>query len=361
MFTMIDIETYKNNFAILVVDDNDDNIFTLTRRLEKEGYHNLQVAKNGIEALEKIHNGSYDLVLLDLTMPDMNGIEVLTKIKSSPDTEHIMVMMISGDDRIENVVSCIKLGAEDFLQKPFNVELLKARVGNCLKKKWYDEKERIYKEKIEFERKQYQQLLEATFPQKIIGELAENKSIKPNIYPKTAIIFTDISGFTSYCSMHSPQEVFENMQSYVNLCEKLSVKYNLEKIKTIGDAFMATAGMFIDTKNPVLSAVEFAFNLLSETSHLSVPWDLHIGIDYGDVVAGIVGNSKYLFDVWGDKVNTAARIQSIAEPNKVYLSKDALEMIKDKCQWRALDSVNLKGKGMTEIFEVTSLNQNANN
>ncbi len=349
---MIDLENYKNNFAILLVDDNDDNIYTLSRRLQREGYQNLQVAKNGFEALEKIKNGSYDLVLLDLTMPDMNGIEVLTKIKSSPETEHIMVLMISGDDRIENIVSCIKLGADDFLPKPFNVELLQARVGACLKKKWYTERENVYKEKIEFEKLQYRQLLEATFPQKIISELAESKKVEPSLYLKTAIIFTDISGFTSYCSTHSPQEIYANMQEYVNLCERLSIKYNLEKIKTIGDAFMATAGMFTTVENPVLSAVKFAFELIEEIKKLTVPWDLHIGIDYGDVVAGIVGNSKYLFDVWGDKVNTAARIQSIAEPNKVYLSKDAWDTTKDYCEGQELDSVDLKGKGITRIFEV---------
>lgn len=352
---MLDLEEYKNNFSILVVDDNDDNIFTLTRRLEREGYKNFQIAKGGTEALEKIHNGSYDLVLLDVSMPDMNGIDVLTNIKAEAKTQHIMVLMISADDRIETVINCIKLGAEDFLPKPFNVDLLRARVGACLKRKWYNEKEQLYKEKIEFEKQQYQQLLEATFPKRIIAELAEHKAVRPCLYQKTAIIFTDISGFTKYCSQHTPEEIFDSMQSYVNLCEKLSERHHLEKIKTIGDAFMATAGMFIDNENPVLNAVQFALDLLQEKQALAVPWDLHIGIDYGDVVAGIVGNLKYLFDVWGDKVNTAARIQSIAEPNKVYLSQDAYDRIKDICEGKALDIIDIKGKGPTQVFEVYSI------
>lgn len=352
---MIDLEAYKNKFTILVVDDNDNNLFTLTQRLKKEGYHNIQSATNGKEALDKIREAECDLVLLDLMMPDMSGIEVLSAIKNDPNTEKILVLMISGDDRIESVIECIKLGAEDFLQKPFNADLLRARVGSCLKKKFYTEQEQIYTDKIEFEKQQFKLLLDATFPQKIISELTSNKSVAPCLYPKTAIIFIDIFGFTSYCSKHSPTELFEHMQSYINLCEELCYKHNLEKIKTIGDAFMATSGMFINTENPVLNTLQFALDLLSKKDTLTVNWDFHIGIDYGDVIAGIVGKSKYLFDVWGDKVNTAARIQAVGAVNEIHLSKDAFDSVKNLCEGKSIGMFDLKGKGSIEVFEVYSI------
>ena len=121
--------------ALLVVDDNDDNRFTLTRRLAREGYTNLSSAVNGREALEKLRAETFDLVLLDVMMPEMNGYEVLEHMSADARLREIPVIMISALDQVDSVVRCIELGAEDYLTKPFNPVLLRARVGASLEKK----------------------------------------------------------------------------------------------------------------------------------------------------------------------------------------------------------------------------------
>jgi phosphoserine phosphatase RsbU/P len=121
--------------AVLVVDDNDDNRFTLTRRLAREGYTNLTSAVNGREALEKLRADSFDLVLLDVMMPEMNGYQVLEQMHGDARMRDIPVIMISALDQIDSVVRCIELGADDYLTKPFNPVLLRARVGTSLEKK----------------------------------------------------------------------------------------------------------------------------------------------------------------------------------------------------------------------------------
>jgi sigma-B regulation protein RsbU (phosphoserine phosphatase) len=121
--------------TLLVVDDNEDNRYTLTRRLNREGYKNLMVAKNGREALDKLKTQAFDLVLLDIMMPDMNGYEVLEQVKATPALRDIPIIMISSLDEIESVIRCIELGAEDYLNKPFDPTLLRARVGASLEKK----------------------------------------------------------------------------------------------------------------------------------------------------------------------------------------------------------------------------------
>jgi sigma-B regulation protein RsbU (phosphoserine phosphatase) len=122
--------------ALLVVDDNDDNRYTLTRRLTREGYTNLTAATNGREALDLLQSQRFDLVLLDIMMPDMNGYEVLERMKAAgAELRNIPVIMISALSEIESVVRCIELGAEDYLPKPFNPTLLRARVGASLEKK----------------------------------------------------------------------------------------------------------------------------------------------------------------------------------------------------------------------------------
>lgn len=121
--------------AILVVDDNEDNCYTLTRRLKRQGYDNVATAGHGREALELLAARSFDLVLLDVMMPDMNGYEVLETMKADPALRGIPVVMISALDEMDSVTRCIELGAEDYLAKPFDPTLLRDRVRDCLEKK----------------------------------------------------------------------------------------------------------------------------------------------------------------------------------------------------------------------------------
>ena len=121
--------------ALLVVDDIDDNRFALSRRLARQGYLNVTTAVDGQQALELLNSKSFDLVLLDIMMPTVNGYEVLAQMKASSSLRHIPVIMISAVDEIESVIRCIELGAEDYLPKPFNPTLLRARVGACLERK----------------------------------------------------------------------------------------------------------------------------------------------------------------------------------------------------------------------------------
>ena len=121
--------------AILVVDDNEDNCYTLTRRLKRQGYDNVATAGHGREALELLAARPFDLVLLDVMMPDMNGYEVLETMKADPALRGIPVVMISALDEVDSVARCLELGADDYLAKPFDPTLLRTRVRDCLEKK----------------------------------------------------------------------------------------------------------------------------------------------------------------------------------------------------------------------------------
>ena len=126
-----------NDAAILVVDDDDNNRFTLVQRLKREGYEAVTTANDGQEALALLSQRPFDLVLLDVMMPRLDGIGLLTAMKADPVLKHIPVIMISAVNDLDRVVRCIELGAEDYLPKPFNKVLLRARVGACLEKSGY--------------------------------------------------------------------------------------------------------------------------------------------------------------------------------------------------------------------------------
>jgi adenylate cyclase len=121
--------------AILVVDDNDDNRYALRRHLEREGYGGIEAAENGREALDRLAARPFDLVLLDIQMPELDGYEVLARMKSDAVLRHVPVIMISAVSELDSIVRCIELGADDYLPKPFNGVILRARVGACLERK----------------------------------------------------------------------------------------------------------------------------------------------------------------------------------------------------------------------------------
>lgn len=154
--------------TILVVDDTEHNRDLLARRLVRQG-HTVATAENGVQALELLRAGNFDLVLLDVMMPEMNGFEMLAYLKADPVLRHIPVIMISALDDIESVVRCIELGAEDYLPKPFNPVLLRARIGACLEKKWLRDQERAYlravKQELELGRRIQADFLPAMMPQ----------------------------------------------------------------------------------------------------------------------------------------------------------------------------------------------------
>jgi CheY-like chemotaxis protein len=337
--------------ALLVVDDNEVNRDLLYRRLSRQGY-TVSVAENGRQALQMIQDNPFDLVLLDVMMPEMNGYEVLQRLKSSEALRHIPVIMISALSEMDSVVRCISSGAEDYLQKPFDPVLLSARIGASLEKKRLRDREVVYLRQIEEEKKRADDLLHVILPAEIVYELKTHKVVKPQRYEDIAVLFCDIVGFTAYCETHPPEEVISYLQEQVELFERLTAGCNMEKIKTIGDSFMSAAGLVRTVNDPAVEAVRCGLQMVDGIKELRAEWDVRVGIHVGPAVAGVVGRRKYLFDLWGDTVNTAARVESHGADGAVNVSRAVWNRVASRCHGESLGLVRAKGKGMVEIFRV---------
>jgi adenylate cyclase len=336
--------------ALLVVDDNENNRYTLSRRLNHEGYTNVAIAENGRQALDLLQSQSFDLVLLDIMMPEMDGFDVLKRMKVEDTLRHIPVIMISALDEMDSVLKCIQLGADDYLPKPFQPPLLKARIGACLEKKRLHDMEIAYLAEIEKERQRADDLLHAILPHTVVQELKATNVVKPRRYENVAVIFSDIVGFTTYCDHHTPEEVISHLQVLIETFEDISVKHGLEKIKTIGDAFMAASGLLTPVENPVLACIRSGFDMISAARSVTPDWQIRVGIHSGPVLAGVVGRHQYSFDLWGDTVNTAARIVDQAPPGEIALSETAWLRVRARCRCESLGRMDIKGKGLLEIY-----------
>jgi class 3 adenylate cyclase/CheY-like chemotaxis protein len=341
---------------ILIVDDEPFNRDVLVQELELLDHEGV-TAVHGREALDRLSGEPVDLILLDIMMPEMDGFEVLRRLKDDARWRHIPVIMISALDDLDSVVRCIALGADDHLPKPFDPVLLKARIGACLeRKRWHDQEvaylARIERqiEEIEHERARADRLLHAILPPSAVAELKARDRVTPRRYEQVAVLFGDIVSFTPYCERHPAEEVVANLDRLTRACEELVSAHGLEKIKTVGDCVVATANLLQPHADPVLASVRCAFAMAEAARANPASWQVRIGIHIGPVVAGVVGQSKFTFDVFGDTVNVAARLSDHGANGAVYLSEAAWRQLDGRVRGQPLGPVALKGKGEIAVY-----------
>jgi class 3 adenylate cyclase len=339
----------------LIVDDNEDNRFTLSMRLETCGYPNIITAENGREALEKMRESPVDLLLLDIMMPELDGYAVLKELRADTALRDIPVVVISALEDINSVVRCIELGATDYLTKPFNPVLLKARIDNCIEKAHFKAQEAMHLARIESEKRRADELLGTVLPRSIARALKRNGRLAPQRYDDVAVLFCDVVGFTAYSEKHPPETVFAELESLVDRFEDIVQQHGLEKIKTVGDAFMATANLLSPLDEPVCAAVACGLDMVVATQRVRAEWTVRVGIDYGPVSAGIMGKTQFQFDVWGDTVNTAARVEEYGRPGTVNVSGRTWLHLRNQVHGRSLGFVDLRGKERVEVIECAGL------
>lgn len=341
--------------SILVVDDEAFNIKFIQRQLKQEGYTNISTAGDGKEAIEMMQKTPFDLVLLDIEMPEMNGYEVLEHVKADMRLRDVPIIIISSVDDIESIARCIEMGAEDYLPKPFNPILLRARLGASIEKKKNIDKQATFMDQIREEKKRSDKLLEVILPFAAARELKSTGKVAPRSYDEVAVMFCDIVSFTSYCSEHTADEVVGHLDQLIDAYEEISAKYQMEKIKTIGDEYMATAGLLTPNRDPLLSCVQAGLEMVEAAKNSGPNWEVRVGVNVGTVVAGIVGKQKYQFDVWGNTVNVAARMASYGKPGGITMPQELWHQVEHDCLGRSLGNIDVKGKGAIDIVECYGL------
>jgi class 3 adenylate cyclase len=338
---------------ILVVDDNASNRRLLIRRLELEG-HSVTEADSGRAALQILAGERIDLVLLDLLMPDMNGFEVLQRLKSDERLREIPVIMISGLQEMASVIRCIELGAEDFLPKPFDPVLLKARITASLERKRWHDRERHYLDQLESEKEKVEVLLHNILPGRIVSRLSDGEAVIADRFDDVSILFCDIVNFTALASRLPSAVVVSRLNNIFSEFDALTRRLEVEKIKTIGDAYMAAAGLPEPRGDHAEVMAELAFGMLDALERINRtsddPLKVRIGIHSGPVVAGVIGTHKFIYDVWGDTVNIAARLEAHGIPDKVHVSEATRRSIAGRFFFEPRHVDNIKGVGTMSTF-----------
>lgn len=310
-------------------------------------------AENGVEALAALRAQPVDLMLLDIEMPVMDGFGVLTGMRAEPGLMDIPVIVISAVEDMDAIVRAIELGAQDFLPKDFERVLFSARVGSCLRQKRLTDQRARNLAQIEAEKSRIDALLSATLPEAAIEELKKTNTVRPKRYEDVVVLFADVVGFTKFCDRNSPEIAVSQLQELINGFEEIAIGGGMEKIKTIGDAFMGTAGLLKPVADPVQAAARCALEMAEAAPRLTDGWQVRIGVHYGPVIAGVIGQQQHLYDLWGDTVNTAARLTGLADPSTVCISTTVRAGL--ACETESLGEVAFKGKRALEVYRLNAL------
>ncbi|TAG02711.1 MAG: hypothetical protein EAZ44_06955 [Cytophagia bacterium] len=213
---------------------------------------------------------------------------------------------------------------------------------------------------ISFEKAQSDKLLRNILPDEIADELKNTGKAKAQHYQKVSVLFTDFKGFTNRSATMTPEEIIEELNKCFSVFDMIIEKYNLEKIKTIGDAYMCAGGLPIENETNPIDAVkagleiqQYMENYKNECIQKNMPfYECRLGINTGEVVAGVVGTKKFAYDIWGDTVNTASRAESNGITGKVNITDATYLLIKDyfECEYRG--DIEAKGKGKIKMYFV---------
>lgn len=349
---------------ILVVDDSSLMRMGLTRSLKNLGFENITGASNGKEALEKIRGGNFDLILLDIEMPEMTGLQVLEVLKADELTK-VPVIVISGGSDAEDAIRCIEMGAEDYLPKSFNPVLLRARVTNSLHKKRLRDHDQIMLETIRQqhaivsrEKEVSENLLLNILPREISTRLKSGEELIADSHAEVTILFADLSGFTALSRTMTASRLVEILNSIFCEFDRIMQRFEVEKIKTIGDCYMVVAGLPLARPDhaPVLVTVGFemvkALTLINEMYGTDLK--MRIGLNSGNVVAGVIGLRKFTYDLWGDAVNVASRMESTGAVGRVHVSEFTAKLLPPEYELENRGVVDVKGVGQMSTYFVNA-------
>jgi adenylate cyclase len=301
---------------ILIVDDDQLNRALLAKNLEQDG-HRTTAVDNGFAAMTSLRADPPDVVLLDILMPGLDGMEVLSRMKADADLQHIPVIMISGVEDSDSIVRCIETGADDFLPKPFDPAILRARIGAGMNRKRLRD----------LEQERVRSVFTRFLPEQIAAEMLARSDGEPAIKAVrlwATVMFVDLRGFTTVAETQPVEQVIAVLGRYQGTMGDAVLDHGGTLVDYLGDGLMAVFGAPIETIDHADRAVAAArdmagarladFNAWVRAEGIAEGFGMGIGLNSGRVMSGTLGSDRrFDYAVIGDTVNTAARIEQLTK------------------------------------------------
>lgn len=373
--------TDNHDFNVLYVDDEENNLTSFRAALRR--HYNIFTAISGEEGMEIFKQHDIHIVVTDQRMPAMTGVQFLQHIPEEPDN---IRMILTGFSDIEAIIEAINTGkVYRYITKPWDKDELKITIDNALEavrlrrdnkhliqelQDYNEQLEKKVKERtieiekksllLEAEKSKSEKLLLNILPEEIAEELKRFGRSYARKHVEVSVIFADIRGFTNIAETMMPDELITQLDESFRGFDHIVEKYGAEKIKTIGDCYMCACGLPTETKDNASVAVNLALDMLQFINGFNMAkkiqnlpeFELRIGIHTGPVVAGVVGITKFVYDIWGDTVNVAAKMEHNSQPGKLNISGNTYQLVKDQFICTPRGKIAAKNKGEIEMYFV---------
>jgi len=366
---------------ILIVDDKEANIRLLERILQGAGYVFIETTTDPTKVCELHLKHNFDLILLDLQMPSMDGFQVMEGLKKIEKSGYLPVLVITAQP--DHKIRALKTGARDFVSKPFDIAEVLLRVYNMLEVRLLNAEMKKLYDRVIVEQKVSERLLLNVLPVAITERLKKRPELTADrrtsrrtstlwhgdyfseviadSFAEATVLFADIVEFTKLAEVVSPEVLVGMLNDIFTRFDSIADRHGLEKIKTSGDAYMAAAGLPIPVKDHAFRAAHMALDMIEAVEHFNEysPHKLkvRIGIDTGSVVAGVIGKKKFLYDLWGDTVNTASRMESHGIPGRIQITNVTQQFLSGSFTLEARGVIDVKGKGEMHTWFLNGTSQ----
>ena len=345
---------------ILIVDDQEPNVTMLEQMLGSAGYVSIASTQDPRKVCELHRQNRYDLILLDLQMPGMDGFQVMEGLKKIETGGYLPVLVLTAQP--DHKLRALQAGAKDFVSKPFGLAEILIRVYNMLEiRLLHLETKRLY-EQVVAEQKVSERLLRNVLPDSIAQRLKGRPEVSADSFneriadsfPEVTVLFADIVEFTKFSASLRAEALVDVLNDIFTRFDSIANNRGLEKIKTIGDAYMAAAGLPVPVADHAARAAHMALDMLevmdryNEQSHHKLK--VRIGISTGAAVAGIIGKRKFLYDLWGDVVNTASRMESHGVSGRIQITDSTRRRLDDSFALEKRGVIEVKGKGEMDTW-----------
>ena len=343
------------NARILVVDDQKAYVLLLERMLRGAGYVSIDSTTDPNEVCGLHRNNRYDLILLDLQMPGMDGFQVMECLKEIETEGDLPVLVLTAQP--DHRSRALQAGAKDFVNKPFDLAEVLIRVHNMLEVYLLHLETKKLHDRVATEQKVSERLLHNVLPHAIAERFKGRPDVTadsfieviPERFAEVTVLFAGIVGFTKFSEGVSARVLVDVLNDIFSRFDSIADNRGLEKIKTIGDAYMAAAGLPVPVADHAVRAAHMALDMIEAMDRFNEqsPCKLHvsIGISTGAAVAGVIGKRKFHYDLWGEVVNSASRMQSHGVSGRIQVTDSTRRRLGEPFTLEQRTAIEVEGMG----------------
>jgi adenylate cyclase len=343
---------------IMIVEDESIIAIDIKITLQRLGYTVVSVVSSGEKAIENVEHSNPDIILMDISLSgEMDGIMAVEEIRKNRNIPVVYLTALTDEETLQRARVTEPFG---YLLKPFDERSLHSTIEMALYKHKADIELKRRTRELEEEKIKSDRLLHNIFPAEVVKELKQKGIVSPRYYNMITILFTDFQEFTKISSQLSPEKLIQELNDIFINFDTIIEKYGLEKLKTIGDSYMVCGGLPNESDDHaekiIHAAIEMQKYINDRNKYTGSQWKMRAGIHSGSVIAGIVGNRKLTYDIWGDAVNIASRMETHSVAGRINISGDTYKFVKDQFDFEYRGKLQVKGKGKIDMYFVNGLN-----